>query len=76
MFDPVATQLYGNIKCVTSEDTIALGLFEVSGKASSTFALNPEPFREENIFFVKTHDLDHLPGHECFLETIPPLWIY
>jgi len=76
MFDPVAAQLNGNIRCVTNEELLALGLFEVSGKASSTFAMNPEPFREENIFFIKTHDLDHLPQHECFLETIPPLWVY
>ncbi|MFO7922472.1 MAG: DUF4249 domain-containing protein [Bacteroidales bacterium] len=76
LFDPVAVRLDGNVFSADDNEKTALGFFEVSGKASASFAMNPEPFREINIVFEKTHDLDHLPRHECFLETIPPLWVY
>ena len=76
LFDPVAVRLDGNLYSSDDETKIALGFFEVSGKASSTFAMNPEPFRKTNIVFEKIHDLDHLPRHECSWEIIPPLWVY
>ena len=76
LFDPVAVRLDGNVYSPDDETKIALGFFEVSGKASSTFAMNPEPFRRTNIVFEKIHDLDHLPRHECSREIKPPLWVY
>lgn len=76
LFDPVAVRLDGNVYSPDDETKTALGFFEVSGKASSTFAMNPEPFRKTNIVFEKIHNLNHLPRHECSREIKPPLWVY
>jgi hypothetical protein len=40
MFDPITTQLYGNIKCVSDPKKIALGLFEVSSVKQDAFIVD------------------------------------
>lgn len=39
LFDPISSQLYGNIKCVTDSSKLALGLFEVSSVKYHAFVL-------------------------------------
>jgi len=40
IFDPITSQLQGNIKCVSDPAKIALGLFEVSSVKQSAFLVN------------------------------------
>lgn len=76
LFDPVATQIRGNIFCTSDPDRIALGLFEVAGKSSQSFVMGYEPLTSEDTYVREIPDLSFLPRHQCFLEIIPPHWIY
>jgi hypothetical protein len=40
LFDPLATQLYGNITCKTDPDKLVLGFFEVSSVATFSWAIS------------------------------------
>ncbi len=75
LFDPVATQLEGNITCITEPGKIVLGLFEVSGSEKQSFVLNKEPPVPGDIEFNEIPDLSFLPEHRCFLETVPEFWV-
>lgn len=75
LFDPVASQLRGNISCVSDPGKQALGLFEVSYFDTKTFLLSPEPLSPSNLWVRKIHDLDHLPDFEEHWEAIPDYWI-
>ncbi len=41
IFDPVTSQLYGNMKCINNPSKIVLGLFEVSSVTQSAFIIIP-----------------------------------
>jgi len=41
LFDPVTSQLYGNMKCINNPSKIVLGLFEVSSVTHAAFIINP-----------------------------------
>lgn len=76
LFDPVATQITGNMRCVSDPDRIVLGLFEVAGSSRQTFVMSYEPWQPHNIWLREIQDLSFLPAHECFYETIPAHWIF
>jgi hypothetical protein len=41
LFDPVTSQLYGNMKCINNPSKIVLGLFDVSSVTHAAFIINP-----------------------------------
>jgi len=43
LFDPISSQLYGNMKCVTDSTRIVLGLFEVSSVTKSAYVVSGLP---------------------------------
>ncbi len=76
LFDPIATQITGNIICTSDPERIALGLFEVAGASVQSFVMNHEPLDRNDIWLKEIPDLSFLPDHRCHLETIPEFWIY
>ena len=75
IFDPLPSQLKGNINCISNPDRLAFGLFEVSTVKSSGFLYTPNTYtrtvkiepREVNIPYP-------LVGNVA--ETPPASWIY
>lgn len=76
LFDPVVSQIIGNIRCVSDPSLKVLGFFEVSSYNSETFLLSTEPLRPSNLSITHIQSLDYLPDHEESWEMIPEGWIY
>jgi hypothetical protein len=76
IFDPIAVQLYGNMKCLNQPEKLVLGFFEASGYHSETFVLPGEPLMPRRAYYKKVSDLDHLPQHDCSFDMRPALWLY
>lgn len=76
IFDPVPTQITGNMRSVSDPDRAVIGLFEVAGKTSQTFVFSHEPWQTGSVWLKEIDDLSFLPQHECLLETIPDHWIF
>lgn len=80
IFDPIATQLQGNMKCVSNPDRIVLGHFEASSYQGKVFLLNPEPITENRLWLHRRPDLDYLleipDSSHCVMFLKPEGWIY
>jgi len=58
IFDPVTSQLYGNMKCLNNPTKIVLGLFEVSSVIQTAFVLDAVPFgKKPNLIQVPYVDI-------------------
>ncbi len=75
LFDPMPSQLKGNISCITDPDKQALGFFEVSSYSSATYVFSPEPLNSDNHDLWEINDLDFLPDFEVSLGTYPEHWV-
>jgi hypothetical protein len=60
LFDPIAVQLNGNIKCTSNPNKLALGLFEVSACTTKSYWLNFN-YVEGYIKYIQLKDLSNLP---------------
>lgn len=73
LFDPIASQLPGNIECVSDPSIKVLGLFEASATISETFRYISFPAIQE-ITYIPFTDLDHLPNSGQMLDQEPFFW--
>jgi len=60
LFDPIAVQLNGNIRCITNPDKVALGLFEVSSCKTRSYWLSFN-YGDGVMFYHPIDDLSSLP---------------
>jgi hypothetical protein len=60
LFDPVAVQLEGNIKCTSNPYKLALGLFEVSACTTKSYWLNFN-YKAGSVNYIQLKDLSNLP---------------
>lgn len=74
LFDPMPSQLKGNMHCVTTPTKRVMGFFEASSVVTKTFAFNPEPLRPNNIFIELVSDLSYLPRFDMYRESPPEYW--
>jgi hypothetical protein len=89
LFDPIITQLQGNIHCTNDKSKIALGFFEVSSVSHSAFRLN-HSLNNPNITLTKAPYIGisegeiHFrqmkkgfppPGDDNYID-ITPIWWY
>jgi hypothetical protein len=73
LFDPIPTQIKGNIKCKTDTNKMALGLFRVYSKSSKMRAFGWMP----NNKIVKTINIkEYGPLQNDTSNMMPPYWIY
>lgn len=77
LFDPIASQLKGNIKSKSNPNELVLGFFEVSSTFSETYRLNSATsIGQDHFSFTKTADLEDVSRTNC-IEDIPPyFWYY
>ena len=60
IFDPVTSQLYGNMKCINNPSKIVLGLFEVSSVTQSAFIINPSQYQNKIVLYSSKYI--NIPG--------------
>jgi hypothetical protein len=72
LFDPITTQITGNIKCINDPDKIATGLFEVSMHETGVYMIIPK-----QLSVKKVKNFNGLPSEtDGFIEgTAPDWWI-
>jgi hypothetical protein len=73
MFDPMTSQLYGNMQCTTNPDKLVLGFFEVSSVTTSSWAV----FRNgpgTQIVITSAPNVDAY-GSGFTIDQTPPFWI-
>ena len=77
IFDPISTQINGNIKCITDPKEKVFGLFEVSSVNESTYKLN---YGQTSTVYdskkINSVDLDIFSNKGKNRLTPPPFWIY
>ena len=73
LFDPIAVQLQGNVKCISNPDKLALGLFEVSSCTTRSywFIFN---YGGGVASYLPIKDLTLLPGTGSSKD-LPDFWI-
>lgn len=77
MFDPIASQVKGNIVCVTNPSEKVFGLFEASSISISTYRI--DPVVTSSYYTMKKiapFDLDSIPDEGKIFLIPPPFWIY
>jgi hypothetical protein len=73
MFDPLATQLYGNITCITDPDKLVLGFFEVSSVSTFSWAISRDGVGTK-IVIRKVPNI-YPPGQGFTINKLPAFWI-
>lgn len=73
LFDPIASQLPGNMICTSDPDQKILGFFEVSSYNSETFRYLVVPEREK-FTYTPYDDLDHIPASGELYDETPFFW--
>jgi len=68
LFDPITTQLQGNLRCVSNSSKIILGLFEVSSVMHHAFVVNGSQL-SENVSIRKAPVID-IPADKAFSEKV------
>lgn len=73
IFDPIAVQLKGNIKCINNSKKIALGFFEASSNSDSTFIIFERSSSEVN--YLELNDFSFsFSNYGCILNNPPSFW--
>ncbi len=73
LFDPIATQVYGNITCPGDDSKLVLGFFEASGCVKKTYWVQPLT-GENRVAYGQTYDLDGLPESGKTIQERPYFW--
>ena len=74
-FDPIASQIPGNIECLSDPSKKVLGLFEASSEHILTYKVMAD-FFNENVNIEMIDNLDQIPRSGCLYEEFPAHWIY
>jgi hypothetical protein len=72
LFDPIAVQIKGNIRCVNNPDKLALGLFEVSSCTSRSYWMIFDYLNEKTIY-KSIEDITPIPYSGASKEE-PAFW--
>jgi hypothetical protein len=76
LFDPIATQLKGNILCVNNKNKAAYGFFEASSKTTYTYSDESYNWVQKPIFKFRAINLDTIPDNGISSNEPPLFWIY
>ncbi|MEE4176282.1 MAG: DUF4249 domain-containing protein [Bacteroides sp.] len=74
-FDPIASQLPGNIQCTSDSSQEVLGLFEASSEFVMTYKVIAD-FFENNVTIEFIGNLDTIPRSGCLYEQFPDHWLF
>jgi hypothetical protein len=75
LFDPVAAQLNGNIKCISDPEKKALGFFEASSVSYSAYKISFRDLINSQPSIIKTPYILPPALKGCWINKIPSFWI-
>jgi hypothetical protein len=75
LFDPIASQLNGNIRCINNSKKTALGFFEVSSVQTKTYKVIPSA-NEKTTSFIGVTNLEPYPYDGESINIPPSFWVY
>jgi hypothetical protein len=73
IFDPIASQLSGNMTCISNPDRKVLGYFEVSGCIKTNFYIKPH-LQSNIIDYSPCNDLDSITAIGKAINYAPYFW--
>jgi hypothetical protein len=83
LFDPIATQLNGNIKCISDPEIRAIGFFEASSVSNSAYIVDFRNLKNSQPMLLKTPYILPPEPVGCRInrlgsihENIPSFWIF
>lgn len=71
IFDPITTQLHGNMKCVSNSSKIVLGLFEVSSVKQHAFVVKGS--KSSDIISIRKASYVDIPANKEIVEEVSEL---
>jgi hypothetical protein len=74
LFDPIAVQINGNIRCINNPGKIVLGNFEVSSKETVTYVVSPV-WISNTATYRKIPNLLNIPDEGPGSDSPPDWWI-
>jgi hypothetical protein len=75
LFDPVAVQINGNIRCTNNPTKLVLGNFEVSSKETITYVVTPD-WLTNTASYLKIPNLLNIPDEGAVeFKDLPDWWI-
>jgi hypothetical protein len=76
LFDPIAVQLTGNIKCTTDPDKKVYGFFEASAVSRTAYIIGFRNHRNDEYLITRTPYLHPPEPDGCWINNVPPFWIH
>jgi hypothetical protein len=76
LFDPIITQLNGNIKCLTHPEKKAIGFFEASSINYSAYTVDFRNLKNFQPYIIKIPYILPPESNGCKLKNPPPFWIF
>ncbi len=74
IFDPIAAQLPGNIKCLSDPDKITLGFFEASAETILTYQIITS-LTQPLVDIIPLPLMNNIPNEGCTRNQYPPFWV-
>jgi hypothetical protein len=75
IYDPIAYNFSGNIKCLNNPDRPVFGVFELASVNSCTYVIFPP---RDNIAIIKkfdSYDFNKIPNTNCYINSYPDFWV-
>jgi hypothetical protein len=76
LFDPVATQLGGNIYCATNSDKKTFGFFEASSVSRTSYTIGLRNPLNDQYSVTKIPCIRPTEPDGCWINKVPPFWIF
>lgn len=73
-FDPIASQIPGNLRCTSDPSKRVLGLFEASSVFVITYKVLAD-YLNNNVSIEMISNLDNIPNSGCLYEQFPDHWL-
>jgi hypothetical protein len=76
LFDPIAVQLNGNIKCISDPEKKALGFFEASSVNSSAYTIDFRNLSNNQPSITEVPYIEPPEPDGCSINNAPSFWIF
>ncbi|MCJ7446307.1 MAG: DUF4249 domain-containing protein [Bacteroidales bacterium] len=76
LFDPIAVQLSGNINCTTNPDKKTFGFFEASSVSRTSYIIGFRNAMNDQYLITKIPCFLPPEPNGCWINKVPPFWVY
>lgn len=75
LFDPIAVQLMGNIKCISNPSKKAFGFFEASAVSHVEYKIDFRHLSNAQPSLIRVPYILPDESNGCYVNSIPPFWV-